>query len=42
MKKQVTNPYLPLDVCVPDGEPHVFGNRVYVFVLMAKAGEILA
>ncbi|MGM9600560.1 MAG: family 43 glycosylhydrolase [Faecousia sp.] len=31
MKKQITTPYLPLDVCEPDGEPHVFGNRVYVF-----------
>ncbi len=31
MKTQVTKPYLPLDVCVPDGETHVFGNRVYVF-----------
>lgn len=25
------NPYLPLDVYIPDGEPHVFGDRVYVF-----------
>lgn len=30
-KKQVYNPYLPLDVYIPDGEPHVFGNRVYVY-----------
>ena len=31
MKKQVFNPYMPLDIYIPDGEPHVFGDRVYVF-----------
>lgn len=31
MKKQAYNPFLPLDVCIPDGEPHVFGDRVYLF-----------
>lgn len=31
MKKQVFNPYLPLWEYVPDGEPHVFGDRLYVF-----------
>ena len=31
MKKQVYNPYLPLSVYIPDGEPHVFGDRVYVY-----------
>jgi hypothetical protein len=31
MKKQVTNPYLPSYEYIPDGEPHVFGDRVYVF-----------
>lgn len=31
MKKQVYNPFLPLDVCIPDGEPHIFGKRVYIF-----------
>lgn len=25
------NPVLPPDVCVPDGEAHVFGNRLYVY-----------
>lgn len=25
------NPYLPLDEYVPDGEPHVFGDRLYIF-----------
>lgn len=29
--KQVFNPYMPLNEYVPDGEPHVFGDRVYVF-----------
>ncbi len=31
MKKQIVNPYLPFNVCEPDGEPHVFGDRVYVY-----------
>jgi len=31
MKKQVFNPYLPSFEYVPDGEPHVFGDRVYVY-----------
>lgn len=31
MKNQIFNPYLPLWEYVPDGEPHVFGDRVYVF-----------
>lgn len=30
-KKQALNPYLPLDICIADGEPHVFDGRVYVF-----------
>ena len=25
------NPLFPLDEYVPDGEPHVFGNRVYLY-----------
>ena len=29
--KQVFNPYLPLYEYIPDGEPHVFGDRVYVY-----------
>ena len=28
---QVFNPYLPSWEYVPDGEPHVFGDRVYVY-----------
>ncbi len=31
MRKQVFNPYLPSWEYVPDGEPHVFGDRVYVY-----------
>lgn len=31
MQKQVFNPFLPPDVYIPDGEPHVFGDRVYLF-----------
>lgn len=29
--KQVYNPYLPLNEYIPDAEPHVFGDRVYVY-----------
>ena len=29
--KQAVNPYLPSWEYVPDGEPHVFGDRVYVY-----------
>lgn len=38
MKKQVYNPFLPLDVCIPDGEPHVFGDRVYLYGSHDKEG----
>lgn len=31
MKQEVFNPYLPSWEYIPDGEPHVFGNRVYVY-----------
>lgn len=30
-KKQAYNPYLPSWEYIPDGEPYVFGGRVYVF-----------
>lgn len=29
--EQIYNPYLPLNEYIPDGEPHVFGNRVYIY-----------
>lgn len=32
------NPYLPLNEYVPDGEPHVFGNRVYIYGSHDKEG----
>ena len=31
MKGQVFNPFLPLWEYIPDGEPHVFGDRIYLF-----------
>lgn len=31
MSKQCFNPYLPNYEYVPDGEPHVFGDRIYVY-----------
>ncbi len=31
MKNQAFNPYLPSYEYIPDGEPHVFGDRVYLF-----------
>lgn len=38
MKKQVFNPFLPLWEYIPDGEPHVFGDRLYLFGSHDKAG----
>ena len=31
MKREAVNPFLPPNVYIPDGEPHVFGDRVYLF-----------
>ena len=31
MKKQAFNPYLPSWEYIPDGEPYVFGDRVYIY-----------
>ena len=31
MKGQAVNPYLPQNEYIPDGEPYIFGNRVYVY-----------
>lgn len=31
MSRQIFNPFLPLDKYIPDGEPHVFGDRIYLF-----------
>jgi len=30
-RRLVFNPFLPLHEYVPDGEPHVFGDRIYLF-----------
>lgn len=38
MKQQVYNPFLPLHEYIPDGEPHVFGDRVYHFGSHDKEG----
>ena len=37
MKKQAFNPYLPTYEYIPDGEPRVFGSRLYVFGSHDKA-----
>jgi hypothetical protein len=31
MKKQVYNPYLPSYEYIPDGEPHIWGDRLYIY-----------
>lgn len=36
--KQIYNPFLPLNEYIPDGEPHVFGDRVYLFGSHDKEG----
>lgn len=36
--KQAFNPFLPLDVYIPDGEPHIFGDRIYLFGSHEEAG----
>lgn len=38
MKRQVYNPYLPLYEYIPDGEPHVFNGRVYIYGSHDKFG----
>ena len=35
--EQIYNPYLPLYEYIPDGEPHVFGDRVYIYGSHDKA-----
>lgn len=36
--KQVFNPFLPICEYIPDGEPHVFGDRVYIYGSHDKEG----
>ena len=38
MMKQIWNPIFPLHEYIPDGEPHVFGDRVYLFGSHDKEG----
>ena len=38
--KQVYNPYLPLYEYVPDGEPHLFNGRVYIYGSHDRAGGV--
>lgn len=38
MKNQVFNPYLPSYEYIPDGEPHVFDGRVYIYGSHDKFG----
>ncbi len=36
--EQIYNPYLPLWEHIPDGEPHLFGDRVYIYGSHDRAG----
>lgn len=39
MKSKIAvNPYLPLDTYIPDGEPHVFEDRIYIYGSHDKEG----
>ena len=40
MKKQIFNPFLPEGEYFPDGEPHVFGDRVYLYSSHDKCGAL--
>ncbi|MCR5202774.1 MAG: family 43 glycosylhydrolase, partial [Lachnospiraceae bacterium] len=37
-KPQAFNPFLPLNECIPDGEPHVFDDRIYLYGSHDKEG----
>ncbi len=36
--EQIYNPYLPLIEYIPDGEPYVFGDRIYIYGSHDRAG----
>ena len=36
--KQAFNPYTPINEYIPDAEPHVFGDRVYIYGSHDKEG----
>lgn len=38
MNHTICNPILPLTTYIPDGEPHVFGDRVYLYGSHEQAG----
>lgn len=38
--KKIFNPYLPQGEYFPDGEPHVFGDRVYLYSSHDKCGSM--
>ena len=40
MKRQVYNPYLPAWEYIPDGEPRVFGDRLYIFGSHDRFGAV--
>ena len=42
MKNHGMNPYLPSWEYVPDGEPHVFGKRVYIYGMTALPAMLFA
>lgn len=37
-KQQIVNPIFPLDKYIPDGEPHIFGDQLYLFGSHDKEG----
>ena len=41
MKHVAMNPYLPLYEYIPDGEPRIFGDRLYVYGSHDYAGGAL-
>lgn len=38
MNRKLCNPYLPMNEYIPDGEPHIFGDRLYIFGSHDAAG----
>lgn len=38
MPRQIVNPIFPLNEYIPDGEPHIFGSRLYLFGSHDKEG----
>ena len=39
MKKNYGNPILPLTKYIPDGEPHLFNERIYLYGSHDRAGR---